>query len=133
MDVKMAFLKGELNEEIYMDQPKGFVTPGQERKVCKLVKSLYRLKQATKQWYEKFDKVILSNGFNINNSDKCVHKKKFDDTCFILCLYVDDIPIFGSNLAVIDDSMNFLSSNFDMKDLGPTNVILGIKIIKSNK
>ena len=63
MDVKTAFLNGDLDEEIYMEQPEGFVLPGNEKKVCKLVKSLYDLKQAPKQWYEKSDFVIMSNGF----------------------------------------------------------------------
>ncbi|KAK4389653.1 Retrovirus-related Pol polyprotein from transposon TNT 1-94 [Sesamum angolense] len=63
MDVKTAFLYGELEEEIYMDQSEGFVAHGNERKVCKLVKSLYGLKQAPKQWHEKFDQTILTFGF----------------------------------------------------------------------
>ena len=63
MDVKPAFLNGELDEEIYMQQPDGFVVNGQERKVCKLVKSLYGLKQAPKQWHEKFNTTLTSAGF----------------------------------------------------------------------
>ena len=62
MDVK-AILNGDLEEEIYMLQPKGCITPGQEHKVCKLNKSLYGLKQAPKQWHEKFDNALLKNGF----------------------------------------------------------------------
>ena len=58
-----------------MSQPKGFVEPGKEKKVCKLVKSLNGLKQAPKQWYKKFDQVLLSYDFQINNSDKCVYVK----------------------------------------------------------
>ena len=66
MDVKTAFLDGELDEEIYMEQPEGFNVPGQTKKVCRLVRSLYGLKQAPKQWHEKFDNLMMSNGFKIN-------------------------------------------------------------------
>nr|GEV39650.1 hypothetical protein [Tanacetum cinerariifolium] len=65
MDVKTTFLNGDLDEEMYMKQPKGFVMPGNEHKVCKLVKSLYRLKQAPKQWHQKFDEVVLSSGLPV--------------------------------------------------------------------
>ena len=77
-----------------MSQPEGFVGLDKEKKVCKLVKSLYGLKQAPKQWHEKFDQVVLSYDFQINNSNKCVYVKQFDDNgCVILYLYVDDIDI----------------------------------------
>ena len=83
MNVKTAFLNGELNEEIYMDQPEGFSVPGKEKNVCKLVKSLCSLKQEPKQWHEKFDKVMMSNEFKINECDKCVFFKNFRMTCFV--------------------------------------------------
>ena len=67
MDVKTAFLNGELKEEIYMDQPDGFVVPGQEGKVCKLLKSLYGLKQAPKEWHEKFERTLTPAGFVVND------------------------------------------------------------------
>ena len=73
MDVKTAFLKGELEEEIYMDQPDDFVANGQEGNVCKLLKSLYGLKQAPKQWHKKFDKTLTPAGFVVNEDDKCVY------------------------------------------------------------
>ncbi|GKD51588.1 zinc finger, CCHC-type containing protein [Tanacetum coccineum] len=79
MDVKTAFLNGDLDEEVYMKQPEGFIMPGNEHKVCKLVKSLYGLKQAPKQWHQKFDEVVLSNVFLLNQSDKCVYSK-FDSS-----------------------------------------------------
>jgi hypothetical protein len=73
MAVKTAFLNGELDEEIYMDQPDGFVVKGEEQKVCKLLKSLYGLKQAHKQWHEKFDTTLTGAGFAINEGDRCVY------------------------------------------------------------
>ena len=73
MDVKTAFLNGELEEEIYMEQPDGFIAQGQEGKVSRLVKSLYGLKQAPKQWHEKFDKTLTSAGFTVNEADTCVY------------------------------------------------------------
>jgi len=130
MDVKTAFLNGELEEEIYMQQPDGFVIPGQERKVCKLVKSLYGLKQAPMQWHEKFDKTLVSAGFSVNDADKCVYSRFRGNVGVILCLYVDDILILGSNVEVISDIKCFLSTKFDMKDLGPASVILNIKLTK---
>ena len=104
MDVKTAFLNGELDEEIYMEQPEGFIVPGKEKKVCRLVKSLYGLKQAPKQWHEKFDKAVLSNGFKINECDKCVYVKSTNDGYVILCLYVDDMLIVGSNVKMIQST-----------------------------
>ena len=66
MDVKIAFFNGELDKEVYMKQPKGFVVPGQKHKVRRLVMSLYELKQAPKQWHQKFDQIILASGFKLN-------------------------------------------------------------------
>ena len=130
MDVKTTFLNGELDEEIYMKQPEGFVVQGQENKVCKLVKSLYGLKQAPKQWHEKFDHTMLSLGFKINECDKCVYIKKYTNSCVFVCLYVDDMIIMGTSKDVIMSTKKILNSIFDMKDLGLADVILGVQIKK---
>jgi hypothetical protein len=130
MDVKTAFLNGELEEEIYMDQPDGFAVKGQEGMVCKLLKYLYGLKQAPKQWHEKFDKTLMSVGFVVNEVDKCVYYRFGGGEGVILCLYVDDILIFGISLNVIKEVKEFLSQNFEMKDLGEANVILNIKLVR---
>ena len=132
MDVKTAFLNGELDEEIYMQQPEGFVVKGQEHKVCKLVKSLYGLKQAPKQWHEKFDNTLLSNGYQINECDKCVYVKQYKNAFVIICLYVDDMLIMGTNMDVINQTKKMLHSSFDMKDMGEADVILGIRIQKNS-
>ncbi|GJW99868.1 retrovirus-related pol polyprotein from transposon TNT 1-94 [Tanacetum coccineum] len=131
MDVKTAFLNGDLEEEIYMNQPEGFIAPGQEGKVCRLVKSLYGLKQAPKQWHQKFDNTMLESGFKINECDKCVYVKDTSSGYVILCLYVDDMLIVGSNDKMIRSTKDMLKSKFDMKDMGLADVILGIKIIRT--
>ncbi|GJX10312.1 zinc finger, CCHC-type containing protein [Tanacetum coccineum] len=125
MDVKTTFLNGDLEEEVYMKQPEGFVMPCNEHKVCKLVKSLYGLKQEPKQWHQKFDEVVLSIGFLLNLSDKCVYSK-FDGRgkSVINCLYVDDMLIFGTDQNQINKTKKFLSSKFSMKDMGEADVIL---------
>ncbi|GKD06185.1 zinc finger, CCHC-type containing protein, partial [Tanacetum coccineum] len=127
MDVKTAFLNGELEEEVYMNQPLGFILPANENKVCKLVKYLYGLKQAPKKWRQKFDEVVLSNGYLLNQADKCMYSK-FDASGkgVIIYLYVDDMLILGTVL--VDLTKEFLSSRFSMKDMGEADVILGIRI-----
>jgi hypothetical protein len=132
MDVKTAFLNGELEEEIYMDQPDGFVSKGHEGMVCKLLKSLYGLKQAPKQWYEKFDRTLTSAGFVVKEADKCVYYHYNGAEGVILCLYVDDILIFGTSLNVIKEVKELLSQSFEMKDLGEADVILNIKLVKES-
>ena len=131
MDVKTVFLNGDLDEEIYMEQPEAFVASGKERKVCKLVKSLYGLKRAPKQWHEKFDSVMMTSGFKINECDKCVYIKNTKDGYIILYLYVDDILIVGSNQRMVKSTKDMLNSRFDMKDMGLAVVILGIKITRT--
>ncbi|KAL0430542.1 UNVERIFIED_CONTAM: Retrovirus-related Pol polyprotein from transposon TNT 1-94 [Sesamum radiatum] len=131
MDVKIVFLYGELEKEIFMDQPEGFVAHGNERKVCKLVKSLYGLKQAPKQWHEKFDKTILAFDFTVNENDKCIYCKVKGDKIIILCLYVDDILLIGSCVDIITETKSFLKNKFEIKDVGEADVILGIKLIRS--
>ncbi|GJR01958.1 zinc finger, CCHC-type containing protein [Tanacetum coccineum] len=103
--------------------------PDNENKVCKLIKSLYGLKQAPKQWHQKFDEVVLSNGYLLNQANKCVYSK-FDETGkgVIICLYVDDMLIFGTDQVQVDLTKEFLSSKFSIKDMGEADVILGIRI-----
>jgi len=93
MDVKTVFLNGDLEEEIYMDQPVRFINNGQENKVCKLVNSLYELKQAPKQWHQKFNKVVAQFEITFHEHDECIYSKNFDNDYIILCLNVDDILI----------------------------------------
>jgi hypothetical protein len=129
MDVKTAFLYGELDEEVHMEQR--YRISRQENKLCRLIKSLYGLKQAPKQWHENFNTTLISDGFIVNEADKCVYYRYGGGEGVILCLYVDDIQIFGTSTRVIDGIKSFLSRCFDMKSLRPIDVILNIKLIKS--
>jgi hypothetical protein len=95
-----------------------------------LIKSLYGLKQAPKQWHEKFDNTLTTAGFAVNEADTCVYYRYGGVESVMLCLYVNDILIFGSNLNVIEEVKNLLSSNFEMKDLGEADVILNIKLVR---
>ena len=82
-------------------------------------------------WHEKFDNLIISHGFRVNESDKCIYVKLKDNICTIVYLYVDDFLIFGSNIHVVNSVKQLLNAEFDMKDLGEANVILGIKITRT--
>jgi hypothetical protein len=134
MDVKTAFLHGDLEEEIYMEQPEGFRVKGKDDYVCRLKKSLYGLKQAPRQWYKKFESVMEEQGYRKTTSDHCVFVQKFPDGHFIiLLLYVDDMLIVGMNSSRIDRLKKQLSQSFAMKDLGPAKQILGVRIQRSRK
>ncbi|GJS83880.1 retrotransposon protein, putative, ty1-copia subclass [Tanacetum coccineum] len=95
MDVKTAFLNGYLDEDIYMVQPKGFVDPKHPRKVCKLQRSIYGLKQASRSWNKRFDEEIKRFGFDQNLNEPCVYQKASGSNVTFLILYVDDIIIMG--------------------------------------
>jgi len=96
MDVKTAFLNGDLKEEIYMCQPEGFVTEGKVKLFCKLKRSIYGLKQASRQWYLKFDEVARSHDFIECKMDKCVYVKQIGRRFIFLVLYVDDILLMSN-------------------------------------
>uniref|UniRef100_A0A2N9H6H8 Integrase catalytic domain-containing protein n=1 Tax=Fagus sylvatica TaxID=28930 RepID=A0A2N9H6H8_FAGSY len=133
MDVKTAFLNGNIREEIYMDQPVGFISHGQESKVCKLMKSIYGLKQASRSWNIRFDEAIKSFGFSQNIDEPCVYKKVSGRIITFLILYVDDILLIGNDVGAMSSIKMWLSSHFAMKDLGEASYILGIKLFRDRK
>ena len=129
MDVKTAFLHGDLEEDIYMSQPEGFVETGKENLVCRLRKSLYGLKQSPRQWYKRFDTYMLKIGYTRCLYDCCVYYHVFEDGEFILLLlYVDDMLIACREMSKIQELKKKLGAEFDMKDLGAAQKILGIEI-----
>jgi hypothetical protein len=112
MDVKSAFLHGDLDEEIYMEQPIGFVVAGQEHKVCKLQKALYGLKQASRAWNLQFHGVLNELSFTWMYSDAGVyvyHLQEGGDSVIVI-LYVDDITILGNSIKKINALKKSLSS-----------------------
>ncbi|KAD7117932.1 hypothetical protein E3N88_05200 [Mikania micrantha] len=128
MDVKTAFLNGHLSEDVYMVQPEGFVDPKYPNKVCKLNKSIYGLKQASRCWNLRFDQKIKEFGFIKNEDKPCVYRKASGRTISFLILYVDDILIIGNNIPMLNEVKHWLGNCFAMKDLGEAAYILGIKI-----
>ena len=102
MDVKTAFLNGNLTEDVYMMQPEGFVDPTNAGKICKLQKSIYGLKQASRSWNIHFDEVVKGFGFIKNEEEACVYKKESGSSVAFLILYVDDILLIGNNIPMLE-------------------------------
>ena len=133
MDVKTTFLNGYLDESIYMMQPEGFIVEGQEQKVCKLLRSIYGLKQALRSWNLRFDEMIKTFGFEQNVDEPFVYKYIKETKVVFLVLYVDDILLIGNDIRLLSDVKKWLVEKFQMKDLGQTSYVLGIQIIRDRK
>ena len=114
MDVKNAFLNGELQEEVYMEQPKGYVHRDFPHYVCRLKKALYGLKQAPRAWTDRMSRFLQS----ISNANHSLYVKKTGCGLIVIVIYVDDLIIIGSNKDKIVDVKKVLGAEFDMKDLG---------------
>jgi hypothetical protein len=133
MDVKTAFLNVNIDEELYMMQPEGFVDSKDANKVCKLQRYIYGLKQASRSWNLHFDQVIKSFGFVPNSYEACVYKKVSGSSVTFLVLYVDDILIIGNDIGMLNDVKSYLNNCNSMKDLGEATYILGIKIYRDRQ
>ena len=133
LDVKTAFLHGDLEEDIYLQQPEGFIDSSRPGHVCKLNKSLYDLKQSPRQWYKKFDKFMISHGYSRSFKDQCVYFKNCNDDIIYLLLYVDDMLIASKSMSKISELKMELSKEFEMKDLGNAQRILGMEIQRDRK
>jgi ATP-binding cassette subfamily B (MDR/TAP) protein 1 len=118
LDVKTTFLHGDLDEEIYMDQPQGFASPGREHLVCWLPKSLYGLKQAPRQWYRKFNNFVRSIGFLRSDEDLCFYVKDTPDGSPVFrILYVDDMLLSGRHIGELAELRRQMLLKFAMKTL----------------
>ncbi|RVW24667.1 Retrovirus-related Pol polyprotein from transposon TNT 1-94 [Vitis vinifera] len=133
-DVKNAFLHGELSEEVYMDLPPGcMVSEKQCQKVCKLKKSLYGLKQSPRAWFGRFTKSMRAFGYRQSNSDHTLFLKKQHGKITTLIVYVDDMVVTGNDPEERKALQNYLSREFEMKDLGPLKYFLGIEVSRSSE
>jgi hypothetical protein len=128
MDVKTTFLHGDLEEEIYMKFPEGFVVNGKKELACKMKKSMYGLKKSPRMWCKNFNTYMLGIGFTRRKEDHCVYFKLIGDHLIYLVLYVYDMLLIGNNKEIIQDVKTQLSSKFNLKDLGASNFILGMEI-----
>jgi len=131
MDVKTTFLNGDLEENVYMDQPMGFSVEGMKHMVCKLKKSIYSLKQASRQWYLKFNDTIVSFGFKKNIVDRCIYLKVSMSKVIFLILYVDDILLETDDLGLFHETKKFLCSNFKLKYMGEASHVIRIEIFQN--
>ena len=130
MDVKTAFLNGNLLEDVYMTQPEGFVDPKYPNRVCKLQRTIYGLKQASRSWNLRLDEAVKEFGFMKNEDEPCVYMKVSGSAIVFLVLYVDDILLVGNDIPTLQSVKSWLGKCFSMKDLGKATYILGIKIYR---
>jgi hypothetical protein len=134
LDVKPTFLHGDLEEDIYMQQPQGYEVKGKENLVCRLKKRLYGLNQAPRKWYLMFDKFMIEQGYSRCHSDHCVYSKRIENGSYMIFpLYVDVILVVGSNMKDINVLEKKLANSFAMKDLGVEKKILGMRITRDRK
>jgi hypothetical protein len=128
LDVKSAFLHGELEEEVYVTQPEGYVVKGREQNVFKLSKALYGLKQAPRAWNVKLDKSLKKFGFSRCLSEQAVYIRGAGTDAIILGVYVDGLIVTGGNLAKVKLFKTKMMTEFEMTDLGLLSYYLGIEV-----
>ncbi|WVZ97328.1 hypothetical protein U9M48_042876 [Paspalum notatum var. saurae] len=128
MDVKSAFLNGELREEVYVAQPPGFVVAGKEHKVLRLIKALYGLRQAPRAWYAKLDASLAALGFQRSASEHAVYTSGKGAHRLIVGVYVDDLIITGSNVTELKQFKEEMKSTFRMSDAGLLHYYLGLEV-----
>nr|GEV28327.1 retrovirus-related Pol polyprotein from transposon TNT 1-94 [Tanacetum cinerariifolium] len=131
MDVKMAFLNGELKEEVYVSQPEGFVDPDHPTHVYRLKKALYGLKQAPRAWYDTLSRFLLDNNFSKGVVDPTLFTRKTGKNILLVQIYVDDIIFASTDPNTCDMFSNEMSSKFQMSMMGQMSFFLGLQVSQS--
>ena len=131
LDVQTAFLHGNLKEEVYLKQPDGFITKGNEKKVCKLNKAIYDLKQGSKTWSEKLDVILKSLNFKQSQHDLCIYQFSKDASIIYIAVFVNDIFVFSNSETFIQELIKELSKVFPIKDLGKITRCLGVNVTQN--
>ncbi|KAK1408311.1 hypothetical protein QVD17_39969 [Tagetes erecta] len=132
LDVDNAFLHGDLDEEVYMKIPQGFSRENETR-VCRLRKSLYGLKQASRNWYHKFTKFLISLNFRQSKADHSLFTFQNGESYVAILIYVDDVIVVGNDSAKIEQTKRQLDEKFSIKNLGPFKYFLGIEVAKTSE
>ena len=130
LDVKTAFLHGELKEEVYVTQPEGFIVDGQEHKVYKLKKALYGLRQAPRAWNIKLNEILRSLRFTRCSKEPSLYRKEESREVLVVVVYVDDLLVTGTSLDAILEFKREMATKFEMSDLGRLTYYLGIEVIQ---
>jgi len=128
INVKTVFLNEDLEENLYINQPMGFLVEGKEHMMWKFMKSLYSLKQTSRQWYLRFNDTIPSFRFKENTVDQLIYLKVSESKVIFLILYVEDVLLATNDLGLLYETKKFLSNNFEMKDMGERSYVIGIEI-----
>ena len=128
MDAKFSFLNGVLQEEVYIDQPQGYVKKNEENKVYRLKKALYGLKQALRAWYSRIDNYFKKMGFKRCPFENTLYIKENKGNILIIGLYVDDLIFTGNNHYEIEEFRKNMMQEFEMTDLGLLHYFLGIEV-----
>jgi len=132
LDIKNAFLNGELEEEVYMQIPPGCEAASTSNKVCKLWKSLYGLKQSPRAWFERLTRVVKKEGFTQCQSDHTMFvKHSLEGKVTLFIIYVDDTVITGDDHNQINHLKSFLAREFEVKNLGQLKCFLGMEVART--
>ena len=132
LDIKTAFLYGNLDEEIYMSQPEGFLVPGREMEVCKLIKSIYGLKQAPRVWNARFNDFLVTFGLTRSTADPCIYYRHKGEEMTILAIFVDDGLACSNKKESLQQIIEHLKKEFQIRTMD-ANRFLGLEISRDRQ